>query len=330
MKILVLGGTVFVGKHVVLQALTAGHDVTLFNRGKSCVNAFPDLEQIHGDRDGGLGALAGRKWDAVIDTCGYVPRIVRQSVDALKDSVDRYCFVSTISVYKIESGQETVSESDQVAILEDPNTEQITGETYGGLKVLCENEVQAGFGERALVVRPGLIVGPDDPTDRFSYWVNRFSQGGNCVVPAAENQPVQVVDVRDLARWMIHAVTIGASGTYNAAAPQTPYMLGDMLHEIASTVGAGSRLHTISADVLEANGVGPWMDLPLYLGADEEGFAMLRANIERAVALGFTYRSLQETVTDTLTWLASRPTDQAWKAGLKAEKEKELLATLGL
>ena len=328
MKILILGGTVFVGRHLVLQALEQGHDVTLFNRGKSRQGAFPDIEQIHGDRDGGLDAVGGRHWDVVLDTCGYIPRIVRQSVQALSKSVDRYTFVSTISVYKIVEGQFTVAESDPVLTIVDPTVEQVTGDTYGPLKALCEAEVLAGFGDSAHIVRPGLIVGPDDPTDRFSYWVNRLSKGGKCPVPDVEDQPVQVVDVRDLARWMILSASEGVVGTMNAAAPETPYQLGAMLRQMNEILGKGTQLVPFSPERLVANDIGAWMDLPLYLGNDPEGYAMLRAEINAAVATGFTYRSLDETVIDTLDWLKTRPDDHLWKAGLSPEREAKLLNSI--
>ncbi len=326
MKLLILGGTVFVGKHVVLAALAQGHEVTLFNRGTSRPATFPDIEQIHGNRDGELDRLQGRRWDAVIDTCGYVPRVVKASVEALSASVDHYTFVSSVSVYKT-SDKPKVEEGDPVLTMEDPTVEQVTGETYGPLKALCEQEVTNGFKNRALIVRPGLIVGPDDASDRFTYWPVRFDRGGEVLVPDAVDQPLQVIDVRDLAAWIVRSVTNKVGGTFNLAAPEEAYMLNHALEMIRDAVNPNAVCVPVSHEFLAKNGVGAWMDLPLYLGGDVSENSMMRASIDRALATGLTIRSLEMTTKDTLAYAKTRSADHSWRAGLKAEREIELLRT---
>lgn len=325
MKLLVLGGTVFLGKHLVLAALEQGHEVTLFNRGQSRPEAFPDLEQLRGNRDGGLNALTGRTWDAVIDTCGYVPRIVGQSVRALAHFANHYTFISSVSVYSL-GDKETVAEGDPVGLIFDPRIEEITGDTYGPLKALCEQEVRAGFTDRALVIRPGLIVGPDDPTDRFSYWPARMARGGRVVVPDRRDQPLQIIDVRDLATWIVSAIGRTETGIFNATGPADPYALGEVLTQIRDEVNPSADLAWTSPATLSGSAVTPWADLPLYLGPTAESDAMMRADVTRATSAGLRFRPLQETIRATLAWTQSRPTDYVWKAGLTEQREAEILS----
>ncbi|MBZ0302858.1 MAG: NAD-dependent epimerase/dehydratase family protein, partial [Anaerolineae bacterium] len=225
MKILLLGGPKFLGRAVIDAALAAGHTVTMFNRGQTNPDLYPQVEKLYGDRDGQLDPLRGRSWDAVIDTCGYVPRVVRQSAELLAEAVGRYVFISTISVYEDIVGS---SEDSALAVLEDETTEEVSG-AYGGLKVLCERVVQGVYGDRALIIRPGLIVGPHDPTDRFTYWVTRTARGGRMLVPAASDYPMQVIDVRDLAEWTVRMVEGDMPGVYNATGPAEPLTMGEML-----------------------------------------------------------------------------------------------------
>lgn len=323
MKLLILGGTVFLGRHLVEVAMERGHELTLFNRGQHNPELFPDTEKLRGDRDGGLDNLEGRQWDAVIDTCGYVPRVVGQSAHLLSDAVDNYVFISTISVYA-DASVPGISEDSPLA---DPETgtEKITGESYGPLKVACEQTVQRVFGDRSLIIRPGLIVGPHDPTDRFTYWPVRLSRGGDVVAPAPQSAPAQIIDVRDLAEWTIRLVEDRVAGVFNATGPQQPITMGSMLEECQKAVGAKSTLHWLPADELLAAGVEPWMDLPLWLPGDEMA-GLLATDVSRAIAYGLTFRSLTETTQDTLTWANSRPADHEWRAGLSAEREQGLLA----
>src|SRR5438094_5423004 len=253
MRILVLGGTRFLGRHVVEAARSRGHVLTLFNRGRSNPELHPGVERLTGDRDGGLGALAGRTWDAVVDPSGFFPRIVDASARALADRAGRYLFVSSLSVYAepIAGGAD---ESAPVATLADPGVESITGGTYGGLKALCEARVLEAFGERALIVRPGLIVGPHDTTDRFPYWPRRMARGGEVLAPGEPTAPTQLIDVRDLAEWMLALVERGAGGTFNATGPAEPLTLGQCLERIAAAIGTGPRLTWVSETFLSERG----------------------------------------------------------------------------
>ncbi len=218
MRILILGGTVFVGRHLVEAALARGHEVTLFNRGQHGPDLYPGVEKLRGDRDGGLDALRGRRWDAAIDTCGYVPRIVRASATLLANAVDHYTFISSVSVYP-EAHTRHLDEDSPVGALDDESVEDVTPETYGPLKALCEQAAEGAMSGRALTIRPGLIVGPHDPTDRFTYWPRRVAQGGEVLAPGRPERPVQIIDARDLAAWTLQLVASGARGVYNATGP---------------------------------------------------------------------------------------------------------------
>src|SRR6478672_8232941 len=222
MRLLVLGGTQFLGRHLVEVALREGDAVTIFHRGRTNPDLFAgQVERISGDRDGGLDALAGGEWDAVVDTCGYVPRVVAASARALADRCGHYTFVSTESVYG-DVGEPGLDESAPVAVLDDPATEVVDGETYGGLKALCEEAAEAAMPGRVLNVRPGLIVGPHDPSDRFTYWPRRLARGGEVLAPGSAEGLVQVIDARDLAEWAVRMVEGGKTGVYNATGPENP------------------------------------------------------------------------------------------------------------
>ncbi len=323
MRLLVIGGTRFLGRAFVEAALAAGHDVTLFHRGTSNPGLFPRARAVLGDRDGGLGALGTGTWDAVFDPSGYVPRIVRTSASALAGRVGRYAFVSSISVYAppLVPGAD---ESAPLAALADPATEAVTGETYGGLKAACEREVARVFGERALVVRPGLIVGPHDTTDRFPYWPRRLARGGEVLAPGSPEQPVQVIDVRDLAAWALAMLERDAGGTFNATGPAGPMTLGDFLDRAALAIGATARLTWIEEAFLLERGVAPWTELPLWVSAEDAGLD--EVSIARAVAQGLAFRPLAATVRDTLAWDLARPESaRAGSPALKPERERELL-----
>jgi len=322
MKLLILGGTRFLGRSLVEAAAARDWEITLFNRGQSGPDVFPHLETVIGDRDGGLSALDGGRWDAVVDTCGYLPRLVGDSARTLADRVGHYTFVSSISVYRDES-KSGLNESSPVVVLDNPATEEITGETYGGLKALCENAVQEAVPGRGLVVRPGLIVGPHDPSDRFSYWVERVARGGRTLCPAPPHRPVQVIDVRDLASWMIDLVESRTTGIVQAT--------GDV-HAFRDTLEACPGFDSVTpvwADsaFLTDNNITPWTELPLWMpGLEESGF--MRADTTRAREWGLTCRPLAGTARDTLEWLQSLPSGRERKAGLAPEKEASLLARL--
>ena len=245
MDLLILGGTGFLGRHLVEAALADGHRPTLFNRGLSEPGLFPEIEKIEGDREGDLSPLSGRRWDAVIDTCGYVPRVVRASAGLLAGAVDHYTFVSSISVYSddIEPGAD---EEAPVRELSDPTVEEVTGETYGGLKVLCEQAAEEEMLGRVLNVRPCLISGPHDPTDRFTYWPRRISAGGEVLVPDHPERNVQYIVVRDLASWIVKMSGERQTGTYHATGPAYKLQMGRMLEECEAVSGTDAEFVWVS------------------------------------------------------------------------------------
>jgi 2'-hydroxyisoflavone reductase len=318
-KLLVLGGTKFLGRHAVDAALAGGHEVTIFARGQTNPELFPEVEHLQGDRDGNLDALAGRTWDGVVDTSGYVPRIVRQSAELLRDAVERYVFVSSISVYGDFSG--AITETSPVAELEDPDTEEIL-ENYGALKAACERVVDEVYAERSARVRAGLIVGPYDPTDRFTYWPRRIAAAGEVLGPGDPGAPVQFVDARDLAAWLVRLALEGPGGVFNATGPAEPLTFAQLLDRAGAAIGSAANVvWTDEQRVLDA-GVQPWTELPLWLpGTDYAGMAS--ADISRAVDAGLRFRPLEETVLDTLAWDRSVPGD---RPTLTAAKEREILA----
>lgn len=323
MKLLILGGTVFLGRHIVESALQRGHEITLFTRGERNPDLFPGVEKLRGNRDGNLAPLEGRRWDAVIDTSGYVPRVVRASAELLKDAVAHYTFISSISVY---AGFETpgMDETAPVGTLADKGVEEITGETYGPLKALCERAVEEVRPGRALIIRPGLIVGPHDPTDRFTYWPRRVARGGEVLAPDRPDRATQIIDARDLAAWIVRMVEAGATGVYNATGPAERLMMGHLL-DACNAAGGGSATFTwIPEQFLLDAGIGPWIELPLWVPASE-GVGFDSVSITRALAAGLTFRPLEETVRDTLAWDAARPADLQRRAGLDPEKEQETL-----
>ncbi|HEU4384717.1 MAG TPA: NAD-dependent epimerase/dehydratase family protein [Anaeromyxobacteraceae bacterium] len=325
MKLLILGGTRFLGPALVQAARARSHALTLFNRGKSNPGLFPDLEQIHGDRDGQIQELAGRRWDAVVDTSGYVPRVVRMSAELLAPSVERYLFVSTISVYD-ESMPPGSDETAKLASLPDPKSEDVRAH-YGALKVLCEQAVERALPGRALSVRPGLIVGPDDGTDRFTYWPVRLDRGGQVLCPGDGSDPVQVVDVRDLAAWMIAMLERRESGVYNAVGPASRLTAREMI-ESCRPPGSEARLTWVPWAFLEKHKVEPWSDMPVCIPAAGEGGGLAQVSIARALAKGIRFRPVAETARDTLAWWKTLPEERRRKprAGLSTERELEVLA----
>lgn len=324
MKLLIIGGTVFLGRALVETALSRGHEVTLFNRGQHNADLFPGVEKLRGDRDGNLAALKGRRWDAVIDTCGYFPRIVGDSAKLLANAVDVYTFISTISVYQ-EMKHSGEDETFPVGMIADPTVEQITGETYGPLKALCEQAVETHLPGRALIIRPGLIVGPWDRSDRFTYWPVRIGRGGEVMVPGRPDRGMQVIDVRDLAAFTLTLTEQKVAGIFNATGPATTLTMQDIVETCREVSGSDTTFTWVdSAFVLEQK-VGPWMELPLWEGKDETS-GLMSVSIARALKAGLTCRPLSETVRDTLAWNATRPADEERRAGLKPEKEQAVLA----
>ncbi|RKP56842.1 NAD-dependent epimerase/dehydratase family protein [Cohnella endophytica] len=328
MKILILGGTAFLGHHLVHSALKAGHEVTIFNRGRTQTDSgqpFPGVEKLTGDRDGNLDSLKGKRWDAVIDTSAYVPRIARDSARLLADAVDRYVFISTISVYEnfLEPGRD---EGSPVGKLEDPASEDV-GANYGPLKAACEQAVEEEIPGRALMIRPGLIVGPQDPTDRFTYWPARISKGGTVLAPGKPEAIVQFIDVRDLADWIIRMTEQRRTGVYNATGPATPMSMFDFLDACVNTIGSDARLQWVDDEFLLNRDTGPWIEVPLWLpgtGDTKEARYLLNVDCRRALADGLTFRPLADTIEATMAWDASRKETER-RAGLAPGKESQLL-----
>ncbi len=322
MKLLIIGGTQFLGRGLTEAALKAGHEVTLFNRGKTNPDIYKEVEHLQGDRDKDLDALKGRRWDAVIDTCAYIPRHVRMSAELLADSVEHYTFISTISVYE-ESLPPNSDEDGPLKTLEDETVEEVTGETYGGLKVLCERDVEKIMPGRVLHVRSGLIVGPYDPTDRFPYWVGRVAAGGEVLAPDKPSFPVQVIDARDQAEWIIRMAEARKAGIYNVTGPDRKLTFGEMLETSKTVSGSDATFTWVGEQFLLDHQVTPFGELPLWV--PEANSALLTINIGKALAAGLKFRPLATTIRDTLDWLRARPPYEP-RAGMKAEREAELLA----
>jgi 2'-hydroxyisoflavone reductase len=317
-RILVLGGTKFLGRHTVEAALARGHELTLFNRGETNPELFPEAEKLHGDRDGSLAALEGGRWDAVVDTSGYVPRVVRRSAELLRDLAPHYTFVSSISVYAdFSTGP---SEASPVAELEDPSTEEFRGPAYGALKAACERVVAEVYGDGALLVRPGLIVGPDDPTGRFTYWPHRIARGGDVLAPEPRDGAVQFVDVRDLAEWTVRMVEQRAAGVYNATGPAHRLTMEELLDACRALANPHARLVWVDGAFLLEHGVVEYSELPLWIG-DPDWAGHSDVDVSKALAAGLTFRPLEETVRATLA-----EAQFADDAGLRPEREEELLA----
>jgi 2'-hydroxyisoflavone reductase len=318
LKLLLLGGTKFLGRATVEAALERGHEVTLFTRGETNPELFPQAEKLRGDRTADLSTLADRSWDAVVDTSGYVPGVVRASANALRYSVGRYLFVSSISVYADLSDGPS-EDSDRAELAEGHPVDELLPEyeNYGALKALCEDAVTEVYGERTVVVRPGLIVGPHDPTGRFTYWPHRIARGGDFLVPAPANGRFQIIDARDLGRWLVDLCENGTSGAYNAVHPG--YTWAELVEAGLRVTGSAARPVWIDGDWLGDQDVGEWMELPMWL-RDPEWVGMNRADGSRAVAAGLAFRALDDTVRGTL-----EHADTTEDAGLRPERERELL-----
>ena len=321
MKLLIIGGTRFVGRHLVEAAVTRGHEVTLFNRGQSNPDLFPQVEQLHGDRHGDLAPLQHRQWDAAVDTCGYVPRIVRKSAERLAGTVDHYTFISSISVYR-EDNPIGMNEDSPVGTLSNETIEEINEQTYGPLKVLCERAVQQALTDRALIIRPGLIVGPHDPTDRFTYWPHRIAHGGEVLAPGKPDQAVQFIDARDLAEWIVRTIEARRTGIFNATGPATRLTMRRLLEECVSVCNPTSHLTWADEGFLIEAGVAPWSDLPVWVPETDANFCTV--NCDRAIGAGLTFRPLAETIRDTLAWDQTRAKVE-WRAGISLEREQQLL-----
>jgi 2'-hydroxyisoflavone reductase len=333
LKILILGGTGFTGPFQVRYAVARGHTVTVFNRGRRQADLPDSVEHLIGDRNNDLKALEGRRWDVVIDNPTTLPNWVRLSGKLLKDACRRYVFISTISVYADTS---VVGMDETTPVLEykdekDPFTLELNQETmrfYGELKALSEREAAYWFPGRVTIIRPGLIVGPGDTSDRFTYWPVRIDRGGEVLAPNTPNDPTQIIDARDLAEWTVRMVEQGDVGVYNATGPERPRPFGEMLNGIKAAVGSNATFTWVDQDFLQEQNVRQWADLPVWVrqGPDTAGF--MTVSVAAAMAKGLTYRPLDMTARDTLAYHKSRPPErqQNLSAGLKPEREAEVLA----
>ena len=322
MRILLLGGTIFLGRHIVEAALGRGHQVTLFNRGRHGSDLFPEIERLRGDRDGDLSALRGRRWDAVVDTSGYRPEQVRGAVEALGVAVEHYTFVSSISVFRDFTPGRSYDE-------DAPRTEGDVG--YGALKARCEDVLEAILPGRVACVRPGLIVGPHDPTDRFTYWPRRVARGGDVLAPGRPERPVQFIDVRDLAAGCVRLVEERRTGVFDAVGPASALTMRQLLDACCAVAGSVTRVHWVPDEELVAAGVEAWSELPLWIPESDAAFGgMLLADNRRALAAGLIVRPLADTVSATLEWDRQRggePSDSPTRVTpITPEREAELLA----
>lgn len=318
MRILVLGGTIFLGRWFVEAARKAGHELTLFHRGEHGEELFPDVERILGDRRGGLDRLSGRAWDAVLDTCGYLPADVRASAEALAGCCEVYAFISTISVYETISRPGLCEDDPREELPEGASRDEITPETYGPLKALCEDAVQESLGERALVVRPGLIVGPWDPGDRFTWWVHRMALGGRVPAPCPPERTVQVVDVRDLAGWILAMLEGRRGGVFHATGEPTP--MREILTTCRSVTGGDTQVVWVPEGRWIEADVEPYREVPLWYPGGED-----RVDVSRARAAGFTTRPLEETVRAVRDWIEAGRARDGWRAGMDPATEARIL-----
>jgi len=333
LRILILGGTGFTGPFQVHYAVARGHTVTVFNRGRRQVDLPESVEHLVGDRNNDLKALEGREWDVVIDNPTTLPNWVRLSGKLLKDACRQYVFISSISVYADTS---EVGMDETTPVLEykdaaDPFGLELNQQTmrfYGELKALSEREAAYWFPGRATIIRPGLIVGPRDESDRFTYWPVRVARGGEVLAPNTPNDPTQIIDARDLAEWTIRMVEQGDVGIFNATGPERPRPFGEMLEGIKAAVGSDATFTWVAQDFLREKEVRGWSDLPVWVnqGPDTAGF--MTVSVAAAVAKGLTYRPFADTVRDLMAWHQARPAErqQTLRAGLTPEKEAEVLA----
>ena len=322
MRILVIGGTRFVGKHVVEQALARGHEVTLFHRGRTGPDLFPEVEHRLGDRDGDLSALSEGEWDATIDTCAYLPRQVHALADTLGDRGGHHLLVSSVSAYAAPDGP-GITEDAALQELDDPTVEEVTGETYGGLKVLCERAAVERHGPSTVLVRPTYVVGPDDYTWRFPWWVARIARGGEVAVPGPAQAPLQVIDARDMGAWMVRLLEDGRQGAFHACSPEPPFTWAEAVQQIVDAVGPeGTKVTWVDPSVVVAAGV-PEGAFPLW-SADDSDVWVMACDPSRAYGTGLSPRPLGDTIRDTLAW--TRTVEQPPGTGVTPETESDLLA----
>jgi len=326
-KILILGGTGFLGPALVEASRARGHTITIFHRGKTNPTLFPDIEKLYGERDGSLQALQGRRWDAVIDTCGFFPQVVKKSAELLAPNVGRYVFVSSVSVYR-DIDQPGVNEETPTKSLENPEKAD-KRKNYGELKAACEQMIAGIFQNRSLIVRPGLIVGPGDVTDRFTYWPTRIALGGEVLAPGDGADPVQFIDVRDLAAFMVHLIEGGITGILNAVGPVQSMTMKDLLETCRRELNNDARLVWVHETFLHQKNLAPWSDLPVWIPRVGESRGLSQISISRALAQGLSIRPLSQTIKDSIAWWRTLPPDrrETLRSGITLDTEREILAS---
>jgi 2'-hydroxyisoflavone reductase len=324
--LLILGGTGFIGPHLTQEAQSRGWRVTHFNRGKTATSALPGIETLLGDRKGELGALRGRSWDAVVDDTGYIPKYVKMSAELLAPTVGFCLFISSISVYA--SFARPNDEESPTGTLTDPQIEQVTDTTYGPMKALCEQYSRNAFEGRIAIVRPGYIVGPLDRTDRFTYWPVRAARGGEMLAPGTPQDPIQVIDVRDLTRWMMELVEARTKGCFNADSPPGEFTMGALLAASQhASPRAGTRVTWVPEEFLAAHWKAEELDFPPWSPLNGDSAAASLTSVSAALRTGLRSRPLEETVRDTLAWFQTLPAERQVKlrAGLDPTKEAQTL-----
>jgi 2'-hydroxyisoflavone reductase len=320
MKFLFIGGTRFVGRHLVESARRRDHQVTLFHRGQTNPGLFADVDRILGDRNTDLNRLQNQTWDAVFDTCGYHPEEVRASVRALRDQVERYVFISTISVYA-DFSKPGLTEDAPLEGLPADQADAAELETYGARKARCEQEVVRSFEDCALIIRPGLIVGPHDPSDRFTYWVRRIAEGGEILLPAPPDRPIQFIDGRDLALWAVDMVERAQSGVYHATGPSQTLTFCALFETCRDVTSRGAKAVWVDETFLLEQGLESWASLPLWAPPDSPG--LMQVDVHKAIDAGLRFRPLVDTVRDTREW--DRTRTGPLSAGIPREQEAALL-----
>ena len=326
LKILVLGGTGFIGPHMVREALRRGHEVSLFNRGRTNNELFPDLKLYKGDRNSGLQSLEGGNWDVVVDNSGYVPRHVEDSARLLSSVVSHYLYVSTISVYAVSPAP--ITEESPLATMEDETVEEVTGETYGPMKGLCEQRVLTEVGaDRTTILRPTYICGPGDRTDRYTYWPVRTLRGGEMLWPGTPEVDIQIIDVRDFANFTVACVEQKTPGIFNTVTPLRSFKMGDLMEDSLAVTGSDMAPVWVDKTFISENEVADGGGLPIWEHPDGEYAPLSLVDGSRAVAAGLKNRPTRETARDTISWWKTLPADrsESLRAGLSAEKEADLL-----
>ncbi len=326
LKILVLGGTGFIGPHMVREALRRGHEVSLFNRGRTNNELFPDLKLYKGDRNSGLQSLEGGNWDVVVDNSGYVPRHVEDSARLLSSVVSHYLYVSTISVYAVSAAP--ITEESPLATMEDETVEEVTGETYGPMKGLCEQRVLTEVGaDRTTILRPTYICGPGDRTDRYTYWPVRTLRGGEMLWPGTPEVDIQIIDVRDFANFTVACVEQKTPGIFNTVTPLRSFKMGDLMEDSLAVTGSDMAPVWVDKAFISENEVADGGGLPIWEHPDGEYAPLSLVDGSRAVAAGLKNRPTRETARDTISWWKTLPADRSdnLRAGLSAEKEADLL-----